>query len=97
MGNKLIVRFRRVFDGNRASDSKTKSITANDNKNLNYPTIEIECNQPIVDNLGNFTRSASGSIRSSKVLPNTVSFFTLKFVNFFMNMLVTILFCWIFR
>lgn len=73
MGNKLIVRFRKVLERNQSGENKTKSITYASKANLKYPTIKTEEHDSVVDNLGNFTRSANGSVRSSKVMGNKVS------------------------
>lgn len=71
MGNKLIVRVRKVLERNpSASHNKVNSIAYG--TNLKIPTIQTE-HESVVDNLGNFTRSASGSVRSSKILENRVS------------------------
>lgn len=75
MGNKLIVRIRNVLERNQSGgDRKSKSITAATEAKFIHPSIETEGHNSVVDNLGNFTRSASGSVRSSKILGNTVSF-----------------------
>lgn len=73
MGNKLMVRFRKVLERNQSGTSKTKAITYASKANLKYPTIKTEEHDSVVDNLGNFTRSASGSVRSSKFLGTKVS------------------------
>lgn len=75
MGNKLIVRFRRVLERNQSSDSKSKSITNATEVKKEHPSIKTEGHDSVVDNLGNFTRSASGSVKSSKVLGSEVSYF----------------------
>lgn len=73
MGNKLMVRFRKVLERNQPNDRKVKSITYASEVNSKYPSIETEGHDTVVDNLGNFTRNASISVRSSKVLGNKVS------------------------
>jgi len=73
MGNKLMVRFRKVLERNQSGAGKTNSITYASKGNLKYPTIKTEEHESVVDNLGNFTKSASGSVRSSNVLGTKVS------------------------
>lgn len=76
MGNKLIVRLRKVLERSQSGDSTTKSITNASETNSKYPTIETDDgNNSVVDNLGNFTRSANGSVRSTKLSGNKVSLF----------------------
>lgn len=75
MGNKLIVRIRNVLERNQSGgDRKSKPITAATEPKFIHPSIETEGHDSVVDNLGNFTRSACGSVRSSKILRNTVGF-----------------------
>ncbi len=74
MGNKLITRFRKVFDGNQSGVRKVKSITSASEVNVNYPSIQTDGDESVVDNLGNFTRNASGSVRSTNLSRNKVSF-----------------------
>lgn len=78
MGNKLIVRLRKVLERNQSGDSKTKSIAYASETNLKCPSIKSDddCHDTVVDDLGNFTRSASGSVRSTKLLGNKVSLFS---------------------
>lgn len=73
MGNRLIVGVRKVLKRNPSSNSKTKSITyANDGKPKQLSD-GTDGHEAAVDELGNFTRSASGSIKSSKALGKKVS------------------------
>lgn len=81
MGNKLIVSFQKVLQRNPSGgDGKAKSITCASEANVKCSVIDTECHS-VVDSLGNFTRNASGSVRSSKVLGNKVSLcFTTAFI-----------------
>lgn len=74
MGNKLVVRFRKVLGRNQSGDSKTKSITYGTESNFKHISIVTDGHDSVVDNLGNFTRSASSSVKSAKAFRNKVSF-----------------------